>query len=195
MTTLLSTNIHTPDDHSEEKNRLKFLTPKVKKLIKTAVKIAPQQTARDLLRNVQDSPTKRINNDLKKSVARAIRKERVSANKVTLGGIELDNTLGTLRQITDVFWFKTALEDHRNGNCLDMHQPYIIGRQFDADNRMVVLSFATPNNLLNMERAPRAKVWENNEGVWKKKEGVWRKGEIYGKIVKICGKKKFNYLY
>ena len=65
MITLLSTNIHTPDDHSEEKNILKFLTPKVKTLIKTAVKIAPQQTARDLLRNVQDSLTKRINNDLK----------------------------------------------------------------------------------------------------------------------------------
>ena len=57
MITLLSTNIHTPDDHSEEKNRLKFLTPKAKKLIKTAVKIAPHQTATDLLRNVQGSPT------------------------------------------------------------------------------------------------------------------------------------------
>jgi len=96
MITLLSTNIHTPDDHSEEKNRLKFLTPKAKKLIKTAVKIAPHQTATDLLRNVQGSPTKRINNDLKQSVARAIRKERVNVNKVTLGGIELDNTLGTV---------------------------------------------------------------------------------------------------
>ena len=115
LVSLLSTNIHTPDDHSEEKNRLKFLKPKAKSLIKTAVKIAPHQTATDLLRNVQESPTKRINNDLKKSVARAIRKERVQANKVTLGGIELDNTLGTLRQITDVFWFKTALKEHRSG--------------------------------------------------------------------------------
>ena len=53
MISLLSTNIHSPDDHSEDKNRLKFLTPKAKSLIKTAVKIAPHQTATDLIRNVQ----------------------------------------------------------------------------------------------------------------------------------------------
>ena len=72
---------------------------------------------------VQGSPTKQINNDLKQSVARAIRKERVNVNKVTLGGIELDNTLGTLLQITDVFWFKSAIEEHQRGDCIDMFQP------------------------------------------------------------------------
>jgi hypothetical protein len=144
---------HTPDDHSEDKNKLKFLTPRQKKLIHDAVRIAPHQTATDLIRNVQESPTKQIHHRLKHSVARQIRKERKQMNKITLGGIELDDSLGTLRQDTDVFWFGKALEEHRAGNCLDMFQPYIIGRQFDADDRLVIMSVSTPFDLLNIMRA------------------------------------------
>ena len=146
ITSLSVDSPHTPADHAEDKFCLKFLTPKHKKLISTAVRIAPHQTARDLIRNVQESPTKQIDNALKQCVQRKIRRQRSKLNKVTLGGVELDSSLGTSRQVTDVFWFGTALERHRAGSCLDMFQTYVIGRQFEADDRMVVITFATAFN-------------------------------------------------
>ena len=101
-----------------------------------------------------ERPSATIVADLKESVARVIRKERSKLNSVILGGVELDLTLGTLRQVTDKFWFADALKDHREKvQCLDMFQPFVIGRQFDEHDRMVMLTFATPHDLLNIFRA------------------------------------------
>ena len=92
--------MHSDEDHADEKNKLKFLKPQQSAFLRQAVKISPQQTAGDLIKNIQSSPSKKIPADLKHSVARAIRKERSKLCTVMLGGVELDNTLGALRQVT-----------------------------------------------------------------------------------------------
>ena len=53
---------------------------------------------------------------LKKSVARQIRKERQSLTTVTLEGVEVDNTLGSLAQLSNELWFGTALSKHKRGS-------------------------------------------------------------------------------
>ena len=64
------------------------------------------QTASQLLQNIQDSPTKSID---RTSVARQIRKERQSLTTVTLEGVEVDSTLGSLAQLSMELWFGTTL--------------------------------------------------------------------------------------
>ena len=94
---------------------VKFLSQKQKAFIASAVKIAPMQTASQLLQNIQDSPTKSIDRTLAKSVARQIRKERQSLTTVTLEGVEVNNTLGSLAQLSNELWFGTALSKHKRG--------------------------------------------------------------------------------
>ena len=74
------------------------------------------QTASQLLQNIQDSPTKSIDQTLTKSVVRQIRKERQSLTTVTLEGVEVDNTLGSLAQLSNELWFGTALSKHKRGS-------------------------------------------------------------------------------
>jgi hypothetical protein len=107
------TNAHSLADHENES--AKFLSQKQKAFIAAAVKIAPMQTASQLLQNIQDSPTKAIDRTLKKSVARQIRKERQSLTTVMLEGIEVNNTLGSLSQLSMELWFGTALSQHKRG--------------------------------------------------------------------------------
>jgi hypothetical protein len=87
-------------------------------------------------------------------------KERSQMNKITLGGVELDDSLGTVRQVTDVFWFGITLDENQAGNCLDMFQPYMSSasncrsrRQFHADDPLAIMSVDTPFYLLNIMRA------------------------------------------
>ena len=147
-------NLHSREDHSAERSKRKYLKAKDRCLIKTLVQVAPHSNASDLLRNVQNSPTKKIDHRLKKSIARQIRKERKSVNTVILGGVELDTTLGALSRVTDAVWLGTAVSKHQSGTkCIELHQVYVIGRQFDAADRMVMISVATPFSLMNIFRA------------------------------------------
>ncbi len=52
-------NAHTPEDHEEE-HGIKFLSQKQKSLVALAVKVAPMQTAKQLLQNLDCSPSKVI---------------------------------------------------------------------------------------------------------------------------------------
>ena len=63
---------HTTEDHKEDKaNFLKYDT---QDFIRKAVKTAPMNIASDLIKNVQDSSTKKIEPKLKKSVEQLIRR-------------------------------------------------------------------------------------------------------------------------
>ena len=59
--------------------------------IATAVKLSPLQTSDELIRNVQDSPTKHMDAKLKASVTRLVRKEGKNINKILLEGPRCDH--------------------------------------------------------------------------------------------------------
>ena len=125
-------------------------------LIATAVKITPLQSAGELIRNVQNSPTKEIDAALRQSVVRLVRKERREINTVLLEGAAVDNTVGSLAKLSDALWFCDAVRKHMAGECLDVFKVYIVGRQIMEEDRTVFLPFANVWNLLNMaEILPR----------------------------------------
>ena len=65
-TTLYVGNLHTADDHIPSKDRSNYLKFRDKSFIRDAVKIAPNQRARELLRNFASSRTKAIGIEKKK---------------------------------------------------------------------------------------------------------------------------------
>jgi hypothetical protein len=153
QTILYVADAHTAADHVPEKDDSKFLKFHTKALIATAVKVAPLQSATELIRNVQDSPTKHIDPQLKKSVQRLVRKQRASINSVLLEGVTIDNTIGSLARLSQVLWFGDAVQKHKAGECLDVFKIYVIGRQIMEGDRTVFLTFSNAWNLLNFWRA------------------------------------------
>jgi L-rhamnose isomerase len=92
-----------------------------KSFIANAVKVAPLQTGSELIRNVQDSPTKAIDHKYKGSVDRLVRKQQEQIVNVSLDGMEINNTLGSLSRLANAIWIVDALEDHKQGVlCLDL---------------------------------------------------------------------------
>jgi hypothetical protein len=154
QTILYISQKHTASDHVSQKDKAKYLSHQQMDMIASAVKFAPLQTSGELIRNVQDSPTKKIDAKLKSCVTRFVRKQRTSINKIMLEGVPVDNTLGSLSALSDVLWFGKALERHKAGECIpDVHKVYVIGRQILASDRTVFFTFANPFGLLNMFRS------------------------------------------
>ena len=77
------------------------------------------QSAGDLLLNVQDTDDA-IDFSLKKSDQYRARKERRGIRSYLLDDVEVDNTLRSLSRLTDKIWFKTALDQHNAGQCMDL---------------------------------------------------------------------------
>jgi hypothetical protein len=82
MVSVSVSDLHSADDHADDKSKLQYLKPQQMKFIQDAVKIAPHQSASALIRNVQGSLSKQLAADLKSSVERAIRKERAKIGYV-----------------------------------------------------------------------------------------------------------------
>ena len=112
---LLIVDMHDAADHDLGKDRSKFLKAEHRKFIADAVKIAPMQTASELMRNVQNSPSKAIDPVLKNSVHRLIVNERKKLNAVVLEGIEVTDQLGPIQQLTYRIWFSVARKAHIDG--------------------------------------------------------------------------------
>jgi len=151
--TLYFHKAHSAVDHLE-KDTGKYLKFQQKYLIADAVKVAPLQTASELIRNVQDSPTKMIDHKLKNSVARLLRKRRSQAVSVALEGLTINNSVGSLSLLAYALWIVNAMTAHRkDGKCIDLFKVYVIGRQILESDRTVFLTFANVWNLLNFWRA------------------------------------------
>ncbi len=84
---------HTREDHEEEQS-IKFLSHEQKSLVATAVKVAAMQTAKQLMQNLESSPTRVINRSLLKSGAPLVRQERNFFTGIALEGLEVSNSLG-----------------------------------------------------------------------------------------------------
>jgi hypothetical protein len=131
---------HSARDHVCERDQSKYLTFQQKSFIATAVKIAPLQTGSELIRNVQDSPTKAIDHKYKRSVDRLVRQQRTQIVNVSLEGIEIDNTVGSLARLAEALWVGDAITKHKEGETM-------------SSDRTVFLTFTTVWNLLNFWRS------------------------------------------
>ena len=106
-------NRHVEDDHDESKETSKHLKKHQHMMIAQSVKIAAAgsccfdyfilsaynsfvQTGRELIMNLQDSPTKKIDPKLRKSVERAVRLERSKVVSYELEGVVLDSSVNSM---------------------------------------------------------------------------------------------------
>ena len=103
--------------------------------------------------NLQDSPNKKIDPKLRKSVERAVRLERSKVVSYELEGVVLDSSVSSIVQLGEKLWIVDALRKHREGECIDLHKVFIIGRQAVARERYAMFTFSNVWNLLNMYRA------------------------------------------
>ena len=73
---------------------------------------------------------------------------------VSLDGVTIDNTIGSLSRLAEAIWIVDAVKRHEGGQrCLELFKPYCIGKQILESDRTVFLTFATPWDLLNFWRA------------------------------------------
>ncbi len=80
-------------------------------------------------------------------------KERKSLTAAALEGVDVDNTSCSLVKSADVLWIENAFKLHKQGKCIDLFKPYVIGRQFLASDRTMFLSVATCWDLLGIFRS------------------------------------------
>ena len=99
---------HSAQDHICEKDQSKYLTFQQKSFIADAVKISPLQTGSELLRNVQESE-EAIDYKMKRSVDRLVRKARSRIVNVSLEGIEIDNSVGSLSSLAEAVWTRASM--------------------------------------------------------------------------------------
>ena len=93
---------HTTADHKDDSSR--YLSVDEQDFVHKAVKTAPLKTAAELIKNVQDSPTKQIDSTLKRSVTRLICSERAKLSKAEFDGVELTtvtSNIGSLKRLAD----------------------------------------------------------------------------------------------
>ena len=102
---------HTADDHQRDNS--KYLSYETQDLIRSAVRTAPMNSASELIKSTQDSPTKRIDPKLKKSVARLVRRERAKSRTVVCEGAALD--LESHKQLADTNLSAPAVQAHVAG--------------------------------------------------------------------------------
>ena len=103
--------------------------------------------------NIQDSPTKAIDPKQRKAVERAVRKERSKIISLELDGIVLDSSVASMVEVGDKLWIERALTAHKDGQCIDLHKVFVIGRQTIQRDKFAFLCFSNVWNLLNMYRA------------------------------------------
>jgi hypothetical protein len=145
---------HTAQDHVPRNDREKFLKFTQKAKITHAVKVAPLQNTLEILRKIEDCPTKSINHLNKNSITRLQQEQRRQIIAVTLDCVKVDNTVGSLAKLAEKIWIVEAIRDHQvEGQCVQRFKEYIIGKQIMDQDRTVFLKFANPFDVLNIWRA------------------------------------------
>ncbi len=64
---------------------------------------------------------------------------------VSLDGMTIDSTIGSLSRLAEAVWIVDAVKRHKGGQrCLELFKPYCIGKQILESDCTVFLTFATP---------------------------------------------------
>ena len=131
--------LHMHEEHNAADyatDHAKFLTHDKQGLIRNAVKTAPMNTASELIKNVQDSSTKKINPKLKESVACLFRHECAKLLTVVCNGVELNSEISSLKTLVDKIFIKDAILAHIHGlsigapQFIDCFKTFCIGKVF-----------------------------------------------------------------
>jgi hypothetical protein len=79
-----------------------------------------------------------IYHEYKKSVDQLMRKSRSEIMTVTLDGVTIDNTIGSLSRLAEAIWIVDDVKRHEGGQrCLELFKLYCIGKQILESNSTV----------------------------------------------------------
>ncbi len=93
---------HNEDCHNPSKDKLKYLKLKQLDAIQTGVRVSPQQSARELRRNLVNlSPEKRISRSLMRSLQHRVVKVRAELTLEQLYALAIDASFGSLVHYTE----------------------------------------------------------------------------------------------
>ena len=132
---------HTAADHATD--HAKFLTHNKQNLIRNAIKTVPMNTASALIKNIQDSPTHKIDPKLKESVARLFRHERSQFLTVVCDGVELNTVNSDIcssKTLVDKIFIKDAIWAHIHGLSIGAHNASNTSRHFALERPLLVPS-------------------------------------------------------
>jgi len=113
--------------------------------IAAAVRVAPNQTASSIRRNLGNfaSPTKEVTPQFLPSVRRLVSKVRDDITKVNLNGIEVDGSYGSLTELCKAIDFRKAVKRHNDPDVpyhIDMFETVCIGHDIDAGSNVLFMA-------------------------------------------------------
>ena len=113
-----------------------------------------QQTGRELIMNVQDLLATAINAKLRNSVEHAVHKESSKIVMLELDGVKLDSSVEGMTKLGEAMWTLNESNKHKQGEFMELHKVFIIGRQAVAREKLPCSLFTFSNVWkLNIYRA------------------------------------------
>ncbi len=129
-------NQYDEDSHNMVKDKSKHLKLKQPEAIDTGVRISPNQSARQLRRNLVNlSPEKRIDPKMLRSIKRQVVKVRAQLTTEQLNEYKIDDSYGSLVHYAEGKWFMTLFHDHldsENDYHLGMYDVFVICKDLNA---------------------------------------------------------------
>ena len=116
--------------HHHATDNSRFLTRDKQDLIRNAAKTAPKNTAHELIKKAQKTPTKKIDPKLKDSVAPFIRHERAKLLTVVCDSMQLSSDIGSLKTLVDEISSKTQYGHTFTAWLLVCHNASTVSRHF-----------------------------------------------------------------
>ncbi len=112
---LESRGVHDDDSHHPDKDKSKHLKWTQIEAIHTGVHISPNQSARQLRRNLANlSPEKRISLKLLRNMKRQVVKVIAELTLEQLDTVKIDDSFGSLVCYAETKWFPTLFEKHND---------------------------------------------------------------------------------
>ena len=148
--------VHDEDCHHPDKDTSKYLKVQQLEAIHLGVRISPNQSARQLRRNLVNlSPEKRVDPKLLRNMKRQVVKVRAQLTTEQLDEFKIDDSFGSLVRYAEGKWFTTLFHDHldsENEFHLGMFDVFVIGKDLNAAEDIVYLNFSTLWHLCNILR-------------------------------------------
>ena len=147
---------HDDDSHHPDKDKSKHLKLKQMEAIHTGVRVAPNQSARQLRRHLVNlSPSKRVDPKLLRNMKNLVHKFRAELTLEQLDKIKIDDSFGSLVRFAEAKWFTTLFAMHVDPASdfhLDMFDVFVIGKDINAMDDIVYINFSTLWHLCNILR-------------------------------------------
>ena len=146
---------HDGNSHNEDRSR--YLTVSQRAALKRATKSAPNESARQLVRNSSNfSPEKRtrLDPDSIRSAQRLVSRQRRALALQHTQGIQLDKTNGKMTQLSEKLDFAALIARHNDPEDeyhLNPHEVVCIGSQWN--DGVTFMALTTPDRIKNVGRA------------------------------------------